>query len=68
MMVNAAEPRHRDETMDISFFLGLPPAAEKELEARVDKGEVISSEEIKTKYGVDAAKSWTHILPVWQPS
>jgi kumamolisin len=55
LIVSAAEPQHRDEKMDISFSLGVPPALQKELEARVDKGETISPQELKTKYAVDPA-------------
>jgi kumamolisin len=55
MTINAAQPHDRDEKMDLSFSLSLPPAVKKELEERVDKGEVISPDEMKTKYSVDAA-------------
>jgi kumamolisin len=66
MMVNAAEPYHRAENMDLSFSLGLPPGVEKELEERVDKGEVISPDEMKTKYSVDAATA--DALETWLKS
>jgi kumamolisin len=55
LIVNAAEPHRRAEKMDVSFSLGVPPALEKELEERVDKGETISPQELKTKYAVDPA-------------
>src|SRR6516162_727249 len=53
MTVNAADPHHRAEKMDLSFSLSLPSAVEKELEERVGKGDVISPDEMKTKYSVD---------------
>jgi kumamolisin len=55
LIVSAADPQHRDEKMDISLSLGVPTALQKELEARVDKGETISPQELKTKYAVDPA-------------
>lgn len=63
LIASAADPRHRDEKMDVSFALGVPPDVQKELEARVDKGETISPQELKTKYAVDttaagALESW----------
>jgi kumamolisin len=63
LIVNAAEAQHRDEKMDVSFSLGLPPALQKELEDRVDKGETISPQELKTKYAVDPAAANT--LETW---
>jgi kumamolisin len=66
LTVNAAESHHRAEKMDISFSLGLPPALEKELEERVDKGDVISPDEMKTKYSVDAATA--NALETWLKS
>ena len=53
LTVNAADPQHRAEKVDLSFSLGLAPEVEKELEERVDKGEVISPDEMKTKYSAD---------------
>ncbi len=55
LIVNAADSRHLAEKMDVSFSLGVPPALQKELEQRVDKGETISPQELKTKYAVDPA-------------
>src|SRR6516164_11169191 len=63
LTVNAAESHHRADKMDISFSLSLPPALEKELEERVDKGDVISPDEMKTKYSVDAATA--NALETW---
>jgi kumamolisin len=66
MMVNAVDPHHRDENIDVSFSLSLAPAVEKELEERVDKGDVISPDEMKTKYSVDAAAA--NELETWLKS
>src|SRR4051812_25710577 len=55
LIASAAEPRHRDEKMDVSFALAVPPDVQKELEARVDKGETISPQELQTKYAVESA-------------
>jgi kumamolisin len=63
LTVNAAQPHHRSETMDLSFTIGVPPAAEKELEERVEKGDVISPEELKAKYSADPAAANT--LQTW---
>jgi kumamolisin len=54
LIASAADPRHREEKMDVSFSLSVPPEVQKELEARVDKGETISPQELKTKYAVDS--------------
>jgi kumamolisin len=63
MIINAADPHHRSEKMDVSFSLRLPPALEKELEERVEKGEEISPEEMKTKYSVDPTAA--NALEAW---
>jgi kumamolisin len=63
MTVNPAEPHHRAENMDLSFSIGLPPAVEKDLEERVDRGDVISPDDMKTKYSVDAATA--NALETW---
>src|SRR3954453_3784757 len=55
LIVNTADQVHRAEPIDVSFSLGLSPAAQKELQERVDRGEVISPEEMLQKYSVDAA-------------
>ena len=60
LMVNAAEPQHREDSMTLLFSLEIPPDAQAELEERVAKGEVIPPEELKRKYSADPAKleSW----------
>jgi kumamolisin len=63
LIVNAADQAHRAEPMDVSFSLGLSPAAQKELEERVDRGEVISPAEMQQKYSVDAATA--NSLETW---
>lgn len=55
LIASGADARHRDEKMDVSFSLSVPPDLQKELQARVDKGETISAQELKTKYTVDPA-------------
>jgi kumamolisin len=57
MLVSAAEPRHRAETMHLHFSLAPPEALQQELEDRVAKGEVISIDEQEKKYGADAASA-----------
>jgi kumamolisin len=54
--VNAARPEHGDELMTITFSLAIPQAKHDELEAMVAKGQVVSTDELKTKYAVDAAE------------
>ncbi|UFZ08024.1 hypothetical protein LQG66_17750 [Bradyrhizobium ontarionense] len=55
LIASGSDARHRDEKMDVSFSLGVPPNLQKELQARVNKGETISAEELKTKYAADPA-------------
>src|SRR3954468_2368096 len=55
MIINAAQPHHCSEKMELGFHLGLSPALEKELEDRAASGEVISPDEMRTKYSADAA-------------
>jgi kumamolisin len=51
MMVNAATPDHRKESMTVLFSLAIPPEAEADLEARVARGEVIDPGELTRQYG-----------------
>jgi kumamolisin len=55
LIVGAAEPKHRAETMQLHFSLGIPEAARQELEERVANGEVIPFDEQAAKYGADPA-------------
>jgi kumamolisin len=63
LMINAAEPEHRKETMTVLFSLAISPEAEAQLEARVARGEVVSPAELQKRYAVnpadrDALVSW----------
>ena len=55
LIVGAAEPIHRAETMHLHFSLAPPAAVQKELEERVMRGDVIPFAEQEAKYGADAA-------------
>jgi kumamolisin len=55
LMVNAAGPEHRDETMTLLFSLAIPQEAQAELEQRVARGEVVPFEELQKNYGPSAA-------------
>lgn len=61
LIVNKAKPENRSQRMDLLFSLELP--AQKDLEDRVARGEVISADELNKKYSpkasdVDALKKW----------
>jgi kumamolisin len=63
LIVNAAEPEHRDEKMTVLFSLEIPPEAQAQLEERVAKGEVVPLEELQKNYAPntadrDALVSW----------
>jgi kumamolisin len=63
LMVNAAPPEHRDETMTLLFSLAISQDAQAELETRVAKGEVVPLEGLQQKYtpnasDVEALVSW----------
>src|SRR5215813_2365812 len=63
MLIEAAEPQHGEETMEVHFSLALSPAAEQQLEERVAKGEVVPPEELDKIYisnsaDADALKTW----------
>jgi len=55
LMVNAAKPQHRDETMTLLFSVAPPRASQAELEERVARGEVVPIEELNKKYAADTA-------------
>src|SRR5271166_1132033 len=57
MIVSAAEPKHRAETMHLLFSLAPPADLQQELEDRVANGEVIPIDEQENKYGADAASA-----------
>jgi len=52
LMVNAVEPQHRTEQMTVLFSLSIAPDANKDLRARVARGEVIGTDELNEKYAV----------------
>lgn len=63
LIVNSAQPLERDETMDVSFSLGLSPALQTELESHIDNGETISPQDLTTKYAVD--QETANALEAW---
>jgi kumamolisin len=63
LLIAAAEPQHGEETMDIHFSLSLPEAKQQQLEDRVAKGEVVSSEELQNIYTADQGAA--DALKVW---
>jgi kumamolisin len=56
LKVNAIRPEHGDKKMTISFSLAIPQDAHDQLEAAVAKGEVVSLEDLNTKYAVSATE------------
>ncbi|OLE53673.1 MAG: hypothetical protein AUG51_12495 [Acidobacteria bacterium 13_1_20CM_3_53_8] len=50
LMINAAEPEHRDEMMTVLFSLAIPPQAQAQLEERVARGEVVPLAELQKDY------------------
>jgi kumamolisin len=63
LMVHAAMPEHRDETMTLLFSLEIPQDAQAQLEERVARGEVVPIEELQRNYSpnpadVEALVSW----------
>src|SRR5580704_11174762 len=57
LIVNAAQPKHRKEIMNLHFSLAVPEAAHQELEARVAKGDIVPVTEQNAKYGADLAQT-----------
>jgi kumamolisin len=55
LMLNAALDEHKDQTMTILFSVGIPDAAQSELQQRVASGEVISPDELQKVYSADQA-------------
>jgi kumamolisin len=50
LIVQAAEPKHKKEKMDLHFSLAISKEAQKELEDAVAKGKVISREKLERDY------------------
>jgi kumamolisin len=63
LKVNAARPEHGDEKMTLSFSLAIPQDAHDQLEAAVARGEVVSPDDLNTKYAV--AKADVDPLVAW---
>jgi len=63
LMVNAAKPEDRDQTMSILFSLAMPANKQAELEDKVAKGQVVSPQELKNNYIPNAAD--TNALVSW---
>src|SRR5215470_15757081 len=55
LIVNAATPDHRNETMTLLFSLAIPPQAQAQLEEKVAKGEVVPLDELQKNYSPSAA-------------
>jgi kumamolisin len=55
LMVNAASPEHDKESMKLLFSLSIPADAQKELEDRVARGEVVPMDELQDRYSPEKA-------------
>jgi kumamolisin len=63
LILNAAQPDNRNESMTLLFSVAIPDADQAELEARVARGETVSPQELQSKYSPKAAdlnplKAW----------
>ena len=62
LMVQAADPEHRNEKMTLHFSLALPSEVAADLEARVARGETVSPDALSeygaTKADADALTAW----------
>jgi kumamolisin len=56
LMLSAAAPEHRKETMTVLFSLAIPPEAEARLEAKVARGEVVPLGELQKDYTAEPAE------------
>ncbi|HZA10226.1 S53 family peptidase [Mycobacterium sp.] len=54
LLVQAAEPEHRDAKMTVLFSLEIPPEDEADLEQRVARGEVVPADQLQKRYATDA--------------
>ena len=63
LIVNEMEHNHDDEKMTILFSLSIPAQAQTQLEARVARGEIVSPEELTSKYAPQTAD--TEALKAW---
>src|SRR3954454_14100105 len=55
LIVNSAALEHKDEEMTVLFSLSLPGDAQRALEERVARGEVVPPDELASKYGANQA-------------
>jgi kumamolisin len=63
LLVQAAKPEHLADKMEVLFSLSMPKDAQAALEAKVEKGETVSPDELKRSYApkqgdVDALVNW----------
>lgn len=63
LILNAAQPDNRTESMTLLFSVAIPDADQAELEARVARGETVSPQELQSKYSPKAAD--LNPLKVW---
>jgi len=56
LILNAVSPENRDEKMTLLFSLSSPPEALAQLQAKVDKGEVVSPSELQKQYAPGASE------------
>src|SRR5947208_7625864 len=63
LTMNAASTEHRQEVMTVLFSLAIPAEAQKDLEARVAKGEVVPVDELQKRYA--AGKGDVKALVDW---
>jgi len=56
LILNAVSPENRDEKMTLLFSLSSPPEALAQLQANVDKGEVVSPSELQKQYAPGASE------------
>ena len=63
LILNAAQPDNRTESMTLLFSVAIPDADQAELESRVARGETVSPQELQSKYSPKPAdlnplKAW----------
>jgi Pro-kumamolisin, activation domain len=52
-VVNSVEQHHLNQEMDLQFHFDIDPSKQTELETRANNNEVISLDELRTKYSPD---------------
>jgi kumamolisin len=63
LMLHAEAPPNKKEKMTLLFSVGIPDAAQADLEARVARGETVPAADLNKKYAADPAK--TKALVAW---